>query len=317
MTGKVLVTGGFGYIGSHLAVRLIQMGYHVILGSRKPLVPPAWLPQAEVAQIVWNDKTSLELMCKGVDIIIQAAGMNAQDSVADPVAALKFNGLATARLVAAASQSGVKRIIYLSTAHVYINPLVGTITEETCPLNLHPYATSHLAGERAILAATLRGEIEGIVLRLSNAFGTPMHKDTNCWMLLVNNLCRQAVQNKELILKSNGLQQRDFIPIRDVVDIINLIIEKYKNSDSGEIYNLGRGESTSVLGIAKLVAERYKKQSGILPKIKINKAGFNLDMGKLDYRVDKILSAGYIKSRSKIESNIDEILDFCRIQFSN
>src|SRR3546814_17036700 len=93
--------------------------------------------------------------------------MNAQNCAANPVEALEFNGVATARLVQAAARVGIRRFIYLSTAHVYCAPLTGTITEDTCPRNLHPYATSHLAGENAVLSAVQAGEISGMVLRLS------------------------------------------------------------------------------------------------------------------------------------------------------
>ena len=138
---RILITGGLGLIGGRLGQHLHQAGHQVILGSRNTCNPPDWLPQAEVAETDWKVDSSLEQICNGVDVLIHAAGMNAQDCVADPVAALEFNGLATARLLASAICAGVKRFIYLSTAHVYASPLVGTINEDTCPRNLHPYAT--------------------------------------------------------------------------------------------------------------------------------------------------------------------------------
>ena len=104
MAGKILITGGFGFVGGRLAANLAQAGYSVLLASRKAMDPPIWLPQAKVTQIVWNDTLSLERICKGVDVIVQAAGINSQDCVANPVSALEFNGLATARLVAAGHQ---------------------------------------------------------------------------------------------------------------------------------------------------------------------------------------------------------------------
>jgi len=82
--------------------------------------------------------TAPEDSCDGVYVVIQAAGMNAQDCAADPVAALAFNGVATVRLVMAASRTGAQRFISLSTAHVYASPLAGTITEATYPRNLTP-----------------------------------------------------------------------------------------------------------------------------------------------------------------------------------
>lgn len=263
---RVLITGGFGYIGGRLAEHLHKAGHQIILGSRSSRSSPAWLPKAEVVQTDWNDTCALERICTGIDVVIQAAGMNAQDCSADPLAALEVNGLATARMTAAASRSRVKRFIYLSTAHVYASPLAGTITEETCPRNLHPYATSHLAGENAALGACLRGEIESVVLRLSNSFGAPTHRDANCWMLLVNDLCRQAAESGKMVLSSSGLQQRDFIPLAKVCRAIEHLSSRDFSPHLPEIVNVGSGVSKSVLEMAELVRRRCRLTLGFDPE---------------------------------------------------
>ena len=83
-----------------------------------------------------------------------------------PISALNFNAVCTARLVSASLQANVQRFIYLSTAHIYGNPLQGLITEETLPTNYHPYATSKLAGEKVVLHSASLGTMKTIVLRL-------------------------------------------------------------------------------------------------------------------------------------------------------
>ena len=168
---RILISGGFGFVGGRLGQHLQEAGHQIVLGSRKLTAPPEWLRKAKVVKMDWNDYDSLASVCVGSDVIIHAAGMNAQDSLANPAEALAFNGVATARLLDAGCKASVQRFIYFSTAHVYSSPLEGTITEETCPRNLHPYATSHLAGESVVLYANQQKKIEGIVLRLSNAFG--------------------------------------------------------------------------------------------------------------------------------------------------
>lgn len=215
---RVLITGAFGYLGGCLARYLAEsLGHELLLGSRKPRDVPDWLHSGSVETTDWSSSETLEGACDGVDTIIHLSGMHAQGCMADPVAALEVNGLHTARLVTAAIRKGVQRIIYLSTAHVYGAPLGGTISEATPPLNLHPYATSHRAGEDAIRLADEHGDIEGVVIRLSNAFGAPLDKHANCWQLLVNDLCRQAVCDHRLTLHTTGMQYRDFIPMSDVV----------------------------------------------------------------------------------------------------
>jgi UDP-glucose 4-epimerase len=314
LTKRILITGGFGFIGGRLAVHLAQAGHQIVLGSRKVISPPTWLQHAEVTQIEWDDSRALELSCNGVDVVIQAAGMNVQDCAADPVAALEFNGLATARLVAAASRVGVKRFIYLSTAHVYASPLVGTITEETCPRNLHPYATSHLAGEHAVLSASQRGQIEGIVLRLSNAFGAPAHKDVNCWMLLVNDLCRQALQTNKMVLHSSGSQLRDFISMEYVYRVIEKLSSRGADTLPTNILNVGSGVSQSVLEMARLTQHRCKLFLGIEPELSYQEKGTNEKPEVLEFRPTRLEKMGIVVDLYN-EVEIDRLLAFCQVSF--
>ena len=313
---RIFITGGFGFIGGRLAVHLSEAGHQIVLGSRKPISSVAWLPQAEVLQIEWDDYQALERSCNNVDLVIHAAGMNAQDCTSDPVGALVFNGVATTRLVAAASNAGVKRFIYISTAHVYASPLKGIITEETCPCNLHPYATSHLAGENVVLGASNRGQIDGIVLRLSNAFGAPVDKDVNCWMLLVNDLCRQAVQTRELMLQTNGLQLWDFIAQSDVCRVVNNLAVYNGASIQTSIFNLGTGVSSSVLSMAELIQKRCTQVLGFEPALKIAEGALNEKQLMLHYRTDKLDAIGIYTRSTGTTQEIDSLLRFCQTAFN-
>lgn len=313
---RILITGGFGFVGGRLAVHFVQAGHQIVFGSRNAITPPDWLPQAEVAQIKWDDGRALEHSCNGVDVVIQAAGMNAQDCAADPVAALAFNGVATARLVAAASRTGAQRFIYLSTAHVYASPLVGTITEDTCPRNLHPYATSHLAGEHAVLSASQRGQIQGIVLRLSNAFGAPMHKDVNCWMLLVNDLCKQAVQTRKLVLQSSGLQQRDFISMTEVCRVVEHLAVGHGAAMQPGIFNVGAGVSQSVFAMAQLVQQRCAQVLGFEPALQRVQGVVNEQHPMLTYRADNLAALGINSNGLDNLAEIDSLLHFCQSTFT-
>ncbi len=291
-------------------MHLVQAGHQIVLGSRNPITPPVWLPHAEVAQIEWDDGRALEHRCNGVDVVIQAAGMNAQDCTSDPVGALAFNGVGTARLVAAASRADVQRFIYLSTAHVYASPLLGTITEDTCPRNLHPYATSHLAGEHAVLSARQqRGQIQGIVLRLSNAFGTPMHKDVNCWMLLVNDLCRQAVQTRKLVLRSSGLQQRDFITLEDVSRSVDHLLGLNRELYGEGLFNLG-GQSLSVWEMTQRIAARCQAVLGFSPEIVRPEPVLNEQIASLLYDCEKLYRTGF-RPKGVIDKELDDTLIMC------
>ena len=312
---RILITGGFGFIGGRVAHHLQLSGHKVVLGSRSEHFALDHFPSAEVVQTIWADGEALERNCAGIDVIIHAAGMNAQDCATNPSAALEFNGVATARLVSAAIRAGVKRFLYLSTAHVYVNPLVGTITEHTCPRNLDPYAVSHLAGEHAVLSASQNGQIQASVLRLSNAFGVPVCKEVNCWMLLINDLCRQAVQTRSIVLNSSGLQQRDFISISEVCRITEIIASCNAKSVKPAIFNVGSGSSQSVLEIAQFVQQRCKKVLGFKPLIFRPEPNLNEKHKQLIFLPNRLNKMGIKVSINKADE-IDQLLSFCKKSFA-
>lgn len=312
---RLLITGGFGYLGGRLAQALSSQADHeILLGTRQQAEPPPWMHQAKVAHIQWDSLSNLDHICTGVDVVIHLAGMNAQDSAADPVAALELNAIATARLLQASIRQGVKRFVYFSTAHVYGSPLTGVITEETCPVSLHSYATSHRAGEDVVRAAHQRGEIDGIVIRLSNAYGAPTHKDVNCWMLLVNDLCRQAVQLKELRLHSSGLQRRDFITVTEVARAVMHFLYMPRIECADGLFNLGGGRAMRVVDMVNYIATRCGEVLGYVPPIRRPQADSDENDLPLMYRIDKLLATGF-SPRDNANEEIDATLRFCLTAF--
>ncbi|HIC70039.1 MAG TPA: SDR family oxidoreductase, partial [Candidatus Latescibacteria bacterium] len=263
---RVLITGGFGYLGGRLALFLAEQAeYDILLGGRSPVRSVDWLPQATPVQTDWQSVPSLERICAGVDAVVHLSGMNAQDCAADPAAALEVNGGHTAKLLRAADRQGVKRFIYLSSAHVYGSPLQGTITEDTHRDAMHPYATSCLAGEDEVRAAQVRGDVEGVVIRLSNGYGAPVHVEADCWTLLVNDLCRQAATAGRMELRSSGLQRRDFIPLEDACRAIDHLLQ-LRPHDLGQVFfNLGGQWAPTVWDMACLVQQRCEVVLSVQP----------------------------------------------------
>ena len=313
---RILISGGFGFIGGRIADSFSQEGHNIILGSRKLRKKPSWLPHGQVKKTDWNDTSSLKNICKGVDVVIQASGMNSEDCSNNPSAAALINGDATRKLAEAAREAKVKKFIYLSTAHIYKNPLLGFIDEESFPLNEHPYATSHVLGENLALEAAERSEMVSIVFRLSNAFGVPMHKSVNCWMLLVNDLCKQAVETQKLKLHGPGNQMRDFISLSKVCQVIREVSINEDLPIKSGVYNLGTGLSKSVIEMATIIQQRFLK---ILKKdlnLIYSKEILKNDNNKLDYNVDKLSSLGLNLSDEENILEIDRLIIFCLENFS-
>jgi len=309
---KVLVTGGFGFLGGRFAQYLYGKGYDILLGSRKKQKIPDWLSQAVTVQIDWEDQDSLVEVCNAVDVIIHTAGMNAQECTVNPQHALVVNGVYTKRLIDAASKQGVRKFIYLSTAHVYASPLEGSFNEQSPTTNMHPYATTHLAGEKAVLEISGSDDIDGIILRLSNAFGAPAHQKANCWGLLVNDLCRQAVTKNKLVLKSAGTQMRDFIPIEDVCHIVRYLIE---NIEKNAIVNVGSGKSCTVYEMVQKIQRCCVGLWGGNYPIVVPEITETRNLEHLDYQMNFLHKNKY-EVRGNFEKELKSLLEFCYINFS-
>jgi UDP-glucose 4-epimerase len=314
---KVLVTGGFGYVGGRLAQTLASCGHSVVLGSRHAHPSPPWLPGATVARLDWDNLDQLCESCASVDAVAHLAGSNATESAADPTAALAFNGVATSRLVRAATRAGVRRFLYLSTAHVYGSPLRGLVNEATCPSPRHPYATSHRAGEDLVRAAHDDGHVEGIVVRLSNAFGPPAHLGADCWTLLVNDLCRQAVESGRMVLKSSGVQRRDFVSMREAARALIHLLELPRERQGNGVFNVGGGWSPTVMEMAERVAHRVAASMKKQPRIERGPAGAGERDEELRYERAKLIDTGFVPaSPDATDAEIDALVLFCVSHFS-
>ena len=311
---RILITGGFGFIGSRLGQYFNKRGYEVIIGSRKKRSSPSWLPGVKVALIKWDDEENLRCACDGIDVVLHCAGMNARDCAADPKAALAFNGLATGRLAHTAAISGVNKFIYFSTAHVYSDFLSGEISEDLSPSNNHPYAISHLTGENLALTSNQNSEMKVIVLRLSNIIGAPADKLPDCWGLVAHDLCRQAIETGALELRTSGRQLRDFMGISQLVKAVDYLISRTPSKKS-EIFNVGGNYPASIRELAHLIQERFEKNFGFTLRLSIPEDGKGGLVHSLNYRIDRLLSSNF-QFESKLENDIDELLEFCKHSFT-
>lgn len=269
MKGPVLVTGGLGYIGGRIVVALAEAGYAVRLTTRAPPSSrPAWLPDGctVVPMDVMSD-AQVDAAVDGVRDIVHLVALNENDAVKDPEQALTVGALGTLKVLRAAERRRIRRFIFFSTAHVYGAPLLGRLTEATVARPSHPYAITHRVAEDIVLASHDQRRLDGIVLRLSNGFGAPTHAGVNRWTLLTNDLCRQAVLTKRLVLKSSGLQPRDFITLSDVGRASRHFLEISAAQCGDGLFNLGGGRSVTILEMTMLVAARCREVLGFTPDV--------------------------------------------------
>ena len=309
MKKTVLITGGFGLLGGRLG-QYLHGDYNVILASRSDQDVPDWLPLSKTIKIDWDDEASLNDACNLVDIVIHTSGLNAQECSSDPEKALLVNGMHTKNLVGAAVNQSVNFFIYLSTAHVYSDNLLGIITEDMPTINIHPYATSHVAGENAVLLAIRQEYIEGSVVRIANAFGSPTSKDVNCWMLLVNDLCKQAVVERSLTLNGDSKTVRDFVTIRDFCSVIRLLIE---DNNASNIVNIGSGKVYSIVEMATKIQSHCLNLLGFEPPITLKQKP-SMNKNSFHFQTNYLDSIGF-KFANDFDLEIRELIHFCEESF--
>ena len=309
---KILITGGLGYLGGRLGEHLAQNpAYEVYLGSRFDRSRPRWLRVDNIIKMDWSDSRSLMSACKTMDVIIHASGMNASECLANPKLALEINCYNTKKLLEVAQKSQISKFIFISTAHVYSN-LSGVITEESETCNPHPYATSNLAGENETLKAHSKNGLQCLVVRLANSFGPPSSLDTNCWMLVVNELCKQAALHRQLEIRGPANSLRNFISMTDVCAAIEFLLNIAKSDQSRTTYNLG-DRTHSIMDMASLIKKVYFEKTGyslpIIKKFKDNKFKNTLVFNSKNLKL-----AGYNPS-SSFKSELVKLVEYCELNF--
>jgi len=315
----ILITGGLGYLGGRTALAFsknpnysLRLGAHNLNGRDYP----KWASEDnfEVVKMDVLSPKTLGSACRGVDFVIHLASLNEVDCLADPKKAFLVNSLGTLKLIEAAQSARVKRIIYLSTIHVYGAPLFGVVREDTPACPQHPYAITHLAAEDFVIAASLERKLPGIILRPANGFGVPADPFINRWKLIVNDLCRQAVTTQKLVLNSSGQQSRNFITLTDIIRAIEHVLSIPMDECGSGIFNVGGEKPNSVFELAEIIADRCKEVLGFIPPIQRQQPQKDEVVEKLDYRSDKLKATGF-SLLSNFNEEIDATLRFCKENF--
>ena len=288
----ILISGGLGYLGGRIAEYLLNSGFHVRIGSSRinPEIPLN-LSSCEVVLYDLSDKNSLENACKNVSSIIHLASLNAQECNQDPQSALLINGLGTFNLLKAAEKMNVSKFIYFSTAHVYSSPLKGEIDESLVPRPVHAYSITHRLAEDYALQVDHQKSLSSIIFRLTNGVGSPLSRETNCWMLVVNDICRQVVTKRKIEMLSHPLVVRDFISIKSICNSISSLIIKRGSIDE-DILHVVSSKTITLLELTNIVADRSKVVLGYKPSVifkdsvPISKSNFKISNLKLSQFID-------------------------------
>jgi len=282
----IVVTGGAGFIGSHLSERLIDLGYKVRIIDNLSQGRREWVPkEAEFFEGDILDRSLLnKILEKGCGVFHAAAMSKVAPSVDAPEFCTEQNVLGTQNVLIAAQKCNAKKVVYISSSSCYGNRPAPQ--HEDLPVNpLNPYALSKYVGEHYCDLWTRLYGLPTITLRYFNVYGLRQPKE-GAYALVLGIFLRQYKQGKSLTIHGNGSQRRDFIHVRDVVEAT---IAAYVSEVSGVVLNVGSGTNISVKELADLISKdqafgprrrgdaqvtladisKIKKVLGWLPKISI------------------------------------------------
>jgi UDP-glucose 4-epimerase len=249
MAKTCVITGGAGFIGSHIAERLLKDGQQVrildnfITGKRANIAHLNGAVQVIEGSI--TERATLDKALDGADYVFhQAALPSVPRSVDDPLTTHEFNITGTLHLLMAARDAGVKRVVYAASSSAYGDMEGEFKTEDLLPHPLSPYGVSKLAGEFYCQAFTQTYGLETVCLRYFNVFG-PRQDETSHYSAVIPRFIVAMLQGQQPIIYGDGEQSRDFTYIDNVVHG-NLLAAEAPDA-AGEVMNLATGGRVSLL----------------------------------------------------------------------
>jgi nucleoside-diphosphate-sugar epimerase len=257
---KYLISGGAGFIGSHIAEALLKRNEEVRVfdnlatGNQSNLQALQNLPGTmEFIQGDVRDRDAVKASIKGVEVVFhQAALASVPRSIAQPVASLETNINGTQNVLLAARDAGVRRVVYASSSSVYGNTPILPKHEEMPTLPMSPYAVQKLTGELLCRVFTQVYGIETVALRYFNVFG-PRQDPASEYAAVIPRFLTALLEKRRPIVFGDGEQTRDFTYIENVVEA-NLLASTSTDA-VGEAINIGCGERTSLNSILQIASE--------------------------------------------------------------
>jgi UDP-glucose 4-epimerase len=254
---KSLVTGGAGFIGSHIVDKLIEFGHSVaVIDNESSNVHEHFYhnPEAEYHRVDVADYELTKDLYKDVDYVFHcAAESRIQPTILNPLGAVRTNVLGTATVLQASREHGIKKVIYSSTSSGYglkNDPPLNENMPDDC---LNPYSVSKVSGEKLCKMYHDLFGLKTVIFRYFNVYG-PREPLKGPYAPVVGLFLRQFREGKQLTIVPDGTQRRDFTHVDDVVSA-NMLAMTVEHDRYGEVFNVGTGSNHSVLELAAMISE--------------------------------------------------------------
>lgn len=258
-----MVTGGAGFIGSHLTHALLQAGAKVRVLDNLSTGFEANLESFDSAGVEFiqgdaSDRETVKRSMEGVDYVFhQAAMASVPRSIREPALCHAWCATSTVELLHAASEAGVKRLVLASTSAAYGDSPFVSKRESDAVAPLSPYAAAKLAAEAYCRAFVTSFSMEAVILRYFNVFG-PRQDPQSEYSAVIPRFVSMILSGKQPIIYGDGEQSRDFVFVGDVARA-NLLAATTPDV-SGGTFNIGRGERTSLLELLTKLSDILGKQ---------------------------------------------------------
>lgn len=255
---KIIVTGGAGFIGSHIVDELIKKGYevHVIdnlcTGNKENVNPKATLHVVDI-----RDKEKLIPLFSDVKYVFHEAALpRVQYSIENPIETNEVNVNGLFNVLEACRLNGVKRFIFASSSSIYGDQEILPMIETMHTNLLSPYAVHKYIGEIYCKLYSKIYNLETVCLRYFNVYGPRMNLD-GAYPLVIGYFIKMLKEGRKMTITGDGEQTRDFTHVGDVI-LANLLAMKSDKVGSGEFINIGGGQRHSINYIAKLFGGSFE-----------------------------------------------------------
>lgn len=255
---RVCVTGGAGFIGSHLCAALAELGADLCIlddmsnGRRENIAP--LLDRATFIEGSILDADALAKAIDGAEAVFHLAAMGSVPlSVEKPQRCFEINTEGTQRVLEAARTAGVKRFIFAASSSAYGNRTEMPLRETLAPLPLSPYAASKCAGEELVAAYAQCYEMAGVSLRYFNIFG-PRQRPDSQYAAVIPKFIDAMLAGRRPMIFGDGSQTRDFTHVANAV-YANLLAATCAQPLAGEVVNIACGDRFGLLELVDTLAE--------------------------------------------------------------
>lgn len=253
---KALITGGAGFIGSHLGQRLLEQGWDVVVvddlsnGFESNVPAGAEFIRGDAA-----DAAMLDRACSGCSAIFHLAAVSSvQDSLARPLQVHGVNLTMTLALLEAAVRHDISKFVFSSSAAVYGDTLGQPAREDMVPAPLSHYAVQKLASEYYCGVYRRLHGIDAVCLRYFNVYG-PGQRDDSPYSGVISKFLAAARKGEPMNICGDGAQTRDFVHVSDVVEANLASLRPPVEPADRRIYNIGSGASVSVVELADMIRQ--------------------------------------------------------------